>query len=77
MSPDLGLTTNITMSSAKRKVPAIELQRRVRARRETSEELDSASSAKEEKSSEEDSNESSTEENEEGKEDEVSTPPSR
>lgn len=48
------------MSSTKRKAPAVELQRRVRARREASEELDTASSINGDETSEEDSNVSSS-----------------
>jgi ribosomal RNA-processing protein 36 len=48
------------MSSTKRKAPVVELQRRVRARREASEELHSASSINEEAPSEEDSDDAST-----------------
>ncbi|KAG0648507.1 Ribosomal RNA-processing 36 [Hyphodiscus hymeniophilus] len=50
------------MSSVKRKTPTIELQRRVRARREASEELDSTRSSNGDGSSEEDSNELSSSE---------------
>lgn len=48
------------MSATKRKAPAVELQRRVRVRREDSEELDSTSSINGNDASEEDSNDSSS-----------------
>ena len=52
------------MSTAKRKAPAVEIQRRVRVRRESSEELDTVPSSNGDESSNEDLNQSSSSESE-------------
>jgi hypothetical protein len=65
------------MSSTKRKAPVVELQRRVRARREPSEELASVSSLNEYKSSTDDSDDGISSEFEEEKVSTLSPAPRR